>query len=84
LIFTQHSHGMPRYYFNVHNLTPSVNDEGEELPDNEAAWRLATRTAGELFKDMDGKFRPDQEWSLEVADERRTSIYVINISARKI
>jgi hypothetical protein len=43
----------------------------------------ATLTAGEVFKDIDGKFRPDQEWSLEVTDERRKPLYSINISARK-
>ena len=62
---------MPRYYFNVHNVTPSIDHEGEELRDDEAAWRQATLTAGELFKDIDGKFRPNQGWSLEVTDERR-------------
>jgi hypothetical protein len=74
---------MPRYYFNVHNVTPSVDDEGVELQDDEVAWRQATTTAGELFKDIDGKLRPNQEWSLEVADERRKPIYVIRISTQK-
>ena len=75
---------MPRYYFSVHNVSPSSDAEGEELPDNEAAWRMATSIAGEIFKDMDGKFRPDQEWSLEVADEGRRPLYVINISAKQM
>jgi hypothetical protein len=83
LCFVLHFLEMPRYYFNVYYVTPSIDDEGEELRDGEAAWHQATVTAGELFKDIDGKFRPDQEWSLEVTDERRKPIYVINISARK-
>ncbi|MCK1518417.1 hypothetical protein IVB22_39310 [Bradyrhizobium sp. 190] len=74
---------MPRYYFNVLNGTASFDDEGVELQDDEAAWRQATTTAGELLKDIDGKFRPDQEWSLEVTDARRKPIYVISISAQK-
>ena len=66
---------MPRYYFNVHNVSPSAGDLAEELPDNEAAWRRATVSAGAaLFKD-DGIFRPDQEWALEVTDEARKPIY---------
>jgi hypothetical protein len=73
---------MPRYYLNVHNVKPSVDHEGAERPDDEAAWRQATLTAGELFKDIDGQFRPDQECSLEVTDERRKPIYLIHISAR--
>jgi hypothetical protein len=74
---------MPRYYFNVNDLAPTIDDEGEELPDDEGAWRQATLTAGEVFKDVDGKFRPGQKWSLEVTDEQRRPLYLINISARR-
>jgi hypothetical protein len=60
----RHFQDMPRYYFNVHNVSPSAGDLGEELPDNEAAWQRATVIAGAaLFKD-DGMFRPGQEWAL--------------------
>jgi hypothetical protein len=75
---------MPRYFFNVHNAGTSVDESGEELPNNEAAWQQATRIAGELFKDMDGKFRPGQEWALEITDESRNPIYFIQIEAREI
>jgi hypothetical protein len=81
LCFVLHFPDMARYYFNVHNGAPSVNDGGTELQDDEAAWRQATTTAGELFKDIDGKFQPDQEWSLEVTDERRKPI---SADARRI
>jgi hypothetical protein len=75
---------MPRYYFNVHGTyRRNTDDEGEELPDDQAAWTEATLIAGELFKDIDGKFQPGQEWSLEVADAERRSLYFINISARE-
>jgi hypothetical protein len=55
---------MPKYFFHVHNVAPSADDQGEELADDEAAWREATSYAGALFKDIDGKFRPGQEWSI--------------------
>ncbi|MGX4772047.1 DUF6894 family protein [Bradyrhizobium guangdongense] len=74
---------MPRYFFNVRNVQPSFDCEGEELPDDEAAWREATSYAGELFKDIDGRFRPGQEWSLEVTDASRKPIYRIEISAEQ-
>lgn len=77
-----HSSNMPRYFFHVHNVAPNTDTQGEELPDNEAAWREATTYAGASFKDIDGKFRPGQEWSLEVTDEAGKSIYKIYISAR--
>lgn len=73
---------MPRYFFNVHNVRPSTDNDGEELPNNEAAWHEATLIAGEIFKDIDGNFRPEQEWSLEVADEQRKPLYIIRITSK--
>jgi hypothetical protein len=61
-----------------------IDDIGEELADETAAWNEATLVAGELFKDIDGKFQPRQEWSLQVTDEQRYPIYLIAISARKM
>jgi hypothetical protein len=76
---------MPRYYFNVLNASPTtIDDVGEELPDKEAAWRQATITAGEVFKDVDGRLRPGQEWALEVTDEARRPLYLIHIAARQL
>ena len=75
---------MPRYYFNVHGTRRTSDDEGEELADDKAAWTEATLIAGELFKDINGKFQPGQEWSLEVADAGRRSLYFISISAKKM
>jgi hypothetical protein len=74
---------MSRYYFNIHGIQPSTDTQGEELADDEAAWKEATVIAGELFSDLDGKFRPDQKWSLEVTDENRKPLYIIRISAEK-
>ncbi|MGY4325929.1 signal recognition particle GTPase [Bradyrhizobium sp. LB7.2] len=75
---------MPRYFFHVHNVAPSKDEQGEELPDDEAAWREATTFAGALFRDVDGKFRPGEEWSLEVMDEAGKPIYFISIGSRKM
>ncbi|MCP3401958.1 hypothetical protein NLM25_33315 [Bradyrhizobium sp. CCGB01] len=54
------------------------------MPDDEAAWHNATIFAGEVFKDIDGRFRPGQEWSLEVTDEAGKPIFLINIGSRKM
>lgn len=75
---------MPRYFFNVHNVDPSIDDVGEELADDEAAWHEATIFAGEIFKDVDGRFRPGQEWSLEVTDKARKPIYFITIGSKRM
>jgi len=75
---------MPRYFFHIHGVRPSVDDIGEDLPHDEAAWHEATLVAGEIFKDIDGKFRPDREWSLEVTDEQQSPIYSIEIKSRRL
>lgn len=75
---------MPRYFFHVHNVEPSIDTQGEELPDDEAAWREATSYAGALFKDIDGRFRPGQDWSLEVVNETRKPIFFIHVGSRRM
>ncbi|MBR1209479.1 hypothetical protein [Bradyrhizobium sp. JYMT SZCCT0180] len=75
---------MPRYFFNTHGVRPIIDEEGKGLPDNGTAWHEATIIAGELLKDIDGKFRPDQEWALEVTDENRKPLYVIRIKAQEM
>jgi hypothetical protein len=68
----------------VHNEGSSPDMDGEELPNNEAAWLEAAIRAGELFKGIDDKFKPGHEWSLEVTDERRNPLYFIRVSAEEI
>jgi hypothetical protein len=73
---------MPLYFFNVRNLGPSLPATWEELPDDQAAWNEATHFAGELFRDADGKLRPEDEWGLEVTDEVGKAIFNIQISTK--
>jgi uncharacterized protein DUF6894 len=75
---------MPRYFFHTHGVRPSRDEIGEELRDDEAAWHEATLVAGEIFKDIDGKFRPDQQWSLEATDERGKPLYSIQINSTRM
>ena len=75
---------MARYFFNIHGVRQSPDEEGEELPNDEAAWTEATIIAGELFRDIDGKFRPGQDWALEVTDDQRKPLYRIQISAQEL
>jgi hypothetical protein len=74
---------MARYFFNVNYGHPHLDTDGEELPDDEAAWREATIIAGELFKDIDGKFQPGRQWQLEVTNEQGKPIYVISVTGEK-
>jgi hypothetical protein len=65
---------MPRYFFNVHDVKPSIDEHGEELPDDEAAWKEATSFAGALIKDIDGEFRPGRSgaWKSPMMLESRS------------
>ena len=45
---------MPRYFFHVYHDRPELDEEGEELPDAQAAWREATVTAGQIIQDLNG------------------------------
>jgi hypothetical protein len=75
---------MPRYFFNVYHDRPELDEEGEELPDAQAAWHEATVTAGQIIQDLDGRLRPGQDWRLEVTDEFANPLYVIHVSADQL
>jgi hypothetical protein len=72
---------MPRYFFNVYYERAELDEEGEELPDAQAAWHEATVTAGQIIQDLDGKLRLGQDWRLEVTDEFANPLYVIDVRA---
>lgn len=73
---------MPKYYFNVRGLEPSIDNLGENLSDDEAAWAEAMSYAGALFKDINVKLRPGKGWDLIVKDETGREIYQIRISSK--
>lgn len=74
---------MPRYFFNVYHEKPELDEEGEELPNAQAAWLEATVTAGKIIQDLDGKLRPGAEWRMEVTDEFTNRLYVIKLYVEK-
>jgi hypothetical protein len=74
---------MPRYFFNVYHARSNVDSEGEEFPDMRAAFREATRTAGEVLRDLDTALTPGQDWRLEVTDEFKKVIYVIRVNTEQ-
>ncbi|WP_458194122.1 DUF6894 family protein [Bradyrhizobium sp. UFLA05-153] len=53
---------MPRYYFDIHNGHPYRDELGEDLPNDEAAWRTAIR----LARDIEDKLAPGGVWKLVV------------------
>jgi hypothetical protein len=76
---------MPRYFFNVRYGEESYRDEvGEELPDNLAAWREATTSAGQSIRDLDGRLAPGTTWRLDVMREDGNAVYSIEVKAHQI
>ncbi len=73
---------MARYLFKVFLDPESPDIQGEDLPDDEAAWREATLYAGQLLKEGGGRLRPGQQWALEVADEAGRAIFDIQIRTK--
>jgi hypothetical protein len=73
---------MPRYFFNVYHERFDPDEVGEELPDRQAAWKEATKTAGQILQDLNGRFEPGADWRMEVTDEFANPLYLIRISAR--
>ncbi|MGY8709277.1 hypothetical protein RAD16_26340 [Bradyrhizobium sp. 18BD] len=57
------------------------DDLGQELPDREAAWEVATRYAADSLRDLDGELQPDDDWRLEVQTEDGACIFQISIRA---
>lgn len=74
---------MPRYFFNVFHNRAEPDEQGEDLPDAQAAWREATKTAGQILRDLDGRLRPGQEWRMEVTDENAKRLYVLRVFAEE-
>jgi hypothetical protein len=75
--------GMPRYFFNVFYNRAELDEQGEELPDAQAAWREATKTAGQILRGLDGRLRPGQEWRMEITDENAKRLYVLRVIAEE-
>jgi hypothetical protein len=72
---------MPRFYFNVYHKRPHTDTDGSELPSHKEAWVEATKSCGEMMRDLDGQLEIGPEWRMEVLDERRRVLFVIRFSA---
>jgi hypothetical protein len=60
-----------------------IDHEGEELADKHAARQEATRMAGDIMKDIDGKLRPGHDWKLEVEDEFKNVLWALHVKAEQ-
>ena len=70
---------MPRYFFHVDGRAPHKDEVGENVGDDEEAWKAALR----ITRDIETALRPGHEWRLEVFREE-SRLYVITVSSRHI
>jgi hypothetical protein len=54
---------MPRYFFHVHDSVDLLDNDGTELAGPDEARVQAVVTAGELLKDVGGRFWNSPEWA---------------------
>jgi hypothetical protein len=72
---------MTRYFFKISNGHPFEDDKGQDLPDDETAWREAVMTVRDIEDSLD--LERSRAWSLEVKREKDV-IFRIDVSAHKI
>jgi Domain of unknown function (DUF6894) len=69
---------MPRYYFHLDGTRPYCDEDGTELPDDQAAWREAKRFA----RDIEGHLQPGEDWRLHVLKDSRL-LYLLVVSSSR-
>lgn len=70
---------MPRYFFNTEGGPYPNPDEGTILKGPEQARSEAVTLAGEMLKDIYGKFWGAPEWRMHVTDEQGGTVCVLTV-----
>ena len=71
---------MPRYFFHVHDSHDVIDAEGSHLEGPEAARAEAVTAAGEMIRDLGGRFWSGSDWSMRVVDEDDRTICTLRLS----
>jgi hypothetical protein len=69
-----HGWAMPLYYFNVYNDDVTIDDEGAELADHEAAMARGIKEARALAADTVSKGHFTRHHRIEIEDEEHSSV----------
>jgi hypothetical protein len=82
---TREETAIPLYFFNVHDgQGPLAQDppdaDGSLFAHPEAARSAVVVLAGELLKDLDGKFWSGSDWTLAVTDQEGATVCVLRFS----
>lgn len=68
---------MPRYFFHLCDGTEEIDEQGHELPDDEAARLEAVRYGGGLIQDDPALLLTDQNLRINVTDAARKLRFAI-------
>ncbi|MDA9426012.1 hypothetical protein XH97_28365 [Bradyrhizobium sp. CCBAU 53380] len=68
---------MPRYYFDIENGEPYRDEVGEDLTDDQAAWRTALR----LSREIEDRLAPGGTWRVQVSNSRQVTVFKIEIKS---
>ncbi|TXN47640.1 hypothetical protein [Methylobacterium sp. WL7] len=71
---------MPRYYFHYQDHLTSLDEDGLELADQNAARVQAVVAAAEMLKDLGGAFWDSPNWRFWVTDESGAEICALRIA----
>ncbi len=73
---------MPKYFFMVrHGDQTSHQSDGIEFPDMGAVQLEATKSAGEILRDLSHPIEAGSEWRMEVVDEARKPLFSLRVIA---
>ncbi len=71
---------MPRYFFTIHDGLVRPDGEGVVLPGPAEARAVAVATAGEILRDLAGRFWDSPEWQMQVTDEHGSPLCILRVS----
>jgi hypothetical protein len=71
---------MPRFFFNIHDGTSFIDQQGTELPDVGAVRREAIQTTAKMLKDS-ADYWDGTEWRMEVLNDAHELVLRLIFSA---
>ena len=75
---------MPRFYFNVHDGSNIIDEDGTEFHDLHSARLEAVAFAGALITENAGKLAPGEDWRMEVTDENYTILFELEFNTKSL
>ena len=70
---------VPRFHFNISDGHPTIDEQGTELANYEAARRQAIALAGTVLVEESREPHVGNEWRVEVTDEKGLILYRLDI-----